>query len=423
VLAWLGLALALQVQTPAQRASQLVDAGVALSNQGRFPEAAAKLVEALSLDPRLAEAHYLLGLIRQNDGRPDAAMESFRAALRINAAYGRAQARVCELATVAARGRESGYDAALAACRRASALEPADPEPHFHAGYLLGKLGNWGGAIQSFGAALRLDPKYPGAKYELGVAHVESRDLARGVALLREVVAAEPTNANARFQLGSALAKSGDCGAAVPHLESATEVAQKHYLLSGCYKKLGRAAEAEAAMARVKELREGAAARMQAKFRAAVAHQKAAAGQLDAAIAEYRAALELSNDPGIQVDLAVALLRKGDAGAVLALLASSTDPLARYQVALAQWKLARGGEARATLEAVVRDRPAFVEAWYQLGVVMLATGDVGGGERALATAVGLRPDDGAVRAAWAEALDKSGRPAEARAQRTLAGRR
>ncbi len=417
----LGLVAAL-LQTPAQRASQLVDAGVELSNLGRFPEAAGKFVEALALDPRLAEAHYLLGLIRQNDRRTDAALQSFRAAITIDPRYSRAQSRVCELETAAARASEAGYDSALASCGRAAALDPQDPEPHFHFGYLQGKLGNWAGAVQAYTGTLRRDPKYPGAKYELAVAYVESRDPARGIPLLKEVVAAEPSNTNARFQLGSALAKSGDCAAAVPHLESATEVAQKHYLLAGCYKKMGRAADADSAMARVKQLREGADARMQAKFRAAVAHQKAEAGQLDQAIIEYRAALQLSNDPAIQIDLAVALLKKGDAAAVLTLLGANTDPLAKYQMALAFTKLNRPAEAKSTLEQILRDRPGFVEAWYQLGVASLSMDDAVGAERAFSKAAGLRPDDAAIRLAWAESLDKLGRATDARTQRAVAGR-
>ena len=81
VLLYLLLAAAL-LQPPGQRAAALVDAGIDLSHGGRFNEAADKFVRALALDPNLAEAHYLLGLIRQQEGRTDAALQSFRAALK-----------------------------------------------------------------------------------------------------------------------------------------------------------------------------------------------------------------------------------------------------------------------------------------------------------------------------------------------------
>src|SRR2546429_1146236 len=109
--------------------------------------------------------------------------------------------------------------------------------------------------------------------------------------------------------------------------------------------------------------RSGAEASMQAKYLAALAHQKAAAGELDKAIADYRAALALAKDPTIAIDLAVALLKKGEAQEVVRMLGGESDPLARYQVALAYSKLGRADEARAALELAVREKPGFAEAW------------------------------------------------------------
>ncbi len=405
------------------QASALLDAGIELSHRGRFPEAAGKFVEALALDSGLFEAHYLLGLIRQQDGRADAALASFQTALRLNPRYARAQARVCELETKFARARETGYDKALAACRRAVALDPADSEPHYHAGWTQAKLGALPAAMVEYQTALKLDPRLPGVRFDLAMAYADSHDFARATPLLQDVIAAEPANTNARFQLGSVLVKRGDCAGAMPYLESATEAAQKYYLLAGCYKKLNRDTEATAAFARVKELRAGADARMQAKYRAAIAHQKAEAGKLDEAIADYRAALALSPDSSLLIDLAVALLRKGDAAEVLLLLNAESDPLARYQVALAHLKLNQLGAAQAALERALAARPSFVEARYQLGITQLALGNSAEAERELAAAVQTRPDEPAFRAAWAQALDKLGRSADARAQRRLSGAR
>jgi tetratricopeptide (TPR) repeat protein len=421
VLPYLILAAAL-LQSPGQRAAALVDAGIELSHAGRFSEAADKFVHALALDPNIAEAHYLLGLIRQQDGRTDAALQSFRAALKINPRYAAAQARLCELDTIFARARETGYDKTLISCRRAVQLDPGDPEPHFHIGWIEAKLGNHAAAIQEFTTVLRLDPKFSRVRFELAMAYLDSKDIDRAIPLLKEVVAAEPENGSARFQLGAALAKKEDCDGAIPLLESASESSQKHYLLAGCFKKMNREAEAASEYAKVKESREGAEASMQAKYLAALAHQKAAAGELDRAIADYRAALALVTDPTISIDLAVALLKKGEAQEVVRMLGAESDPLARYQVALAYSKLGRPDDARLALELAVREKPGFVEAWYQLGVNALALAKYEEAERALGTAVRLRPDESAIRLAWAEALQKLGKAQEARAQRQLAAK-
>ncbi len=407
------------LQSPGQRASALLDAGIELSHAGRFNEAAAKFVQALALDPNIAEAHYLLGLIRQQDGRTDAALQSFRAALKIDPRHAPAQARVCELDTVFARARDTGYDKALLSCRRAVQLEPGDPEPHFHTGWIQAKLGGHAAAIREFTAVLRLDPKFARVRFELAMAYIDSKDPDRAIPLLKEVAAADPADGIARFQLGSALAKKGDCGAAVPWLETASESVQKHYLLAGCFKRMNREAEAAAEFAKVKESRAGAEGSMQAKYLAAQAHRKAAAGDLDKAIADYRAALALVDDLTIAIDLAVALLRKGEAHEVVRLLGAATNPLARYQVALAYSDLGHPEEARSALAQLVRENPGFVEAWYQLGVNSLALAKHEEAERALGTAVRLRPDERAFRAAWAEALQKLGKSQEAHEQRQL----
>jgi tetratricopeptide (TPR) repeat protein len=410
------------LQSPAQQASALVDAGVQLANLGRFNEAADKFVQALALDSSLSEAHYLLGLCRQQDGRTDAALQSFRAALKLNPNYPQAQARVCELEAVFARAKETGYDVALTACRRAIQLDPRDPEPHFHAGRVQATLGNHAAAIAEFNTVLKLDPKFARVRFELAMSYVDSQDLVRALPLLREVIAAEPANTNARFQLGAALVKQGNCAAAIEPLQAATESAQKYYLLAGCWKKLDRPEQSAAAMAKVKEFRQDADARMQAKYLAAMAHQKAAAGEFEEAIAGYRAALELVNDSTIAIDLAVALLKHGKPDEVVRLLGAETNPIARYQVALAYSRLGRLEESEAALVVAVRDKPKFAEAWYQLGVTSLALEKTAAAERALRTAVQLRPDEKAIRLAWAEALAGTGNTLEANRQRQLAAR-
>ncbi|MCC6586229.1 MAG: tetratricopeptide repeat protein [Bryobacterales bacterium] len=416
------LLVLLAVQAPAQTASALLDRGIELSHQGRFAEAADQFVKALALDPKLAEAHYLLGLVRQQDGRTDAAMQSYRAALKINPQYADAQARVCELMTRASRGTETGYTEAQVACRRANALAPSDPEPYFHLGWLDTKTGNLPGAVQRFQTVLRIDPKFPQVKFELAMALADSQQLARAIPMLKEVVAAEPANGPAKFQLGSALAKSGDCKSAVPLLETAPDVAQKYYVLGTCYKKLGRDADATAAMGKVRELRSGADARMQAKYRAATAHKLLAAGKLEEAIAEYRAALDVQRDPTILIDLAVALLKKGDAPQVIKLLQTESDPVARYQLALAYTQLQQLNEAAAALAQAVQQKPDFVEAWYQIGVTQVTAGKLVPAEDAFRRASALRPDDKQIRLAWAETLRRLGRIEEARAQEHFANR-
>jgi tetratricopeptide (TPR) repeat protein len=405
-------------QAPSQRALVLVDAGVELSHRGRFSEAGEKFVQALALDPNLAEAHYLLGLVRQQDGRAERAMQSFRAVLKIEPGHAQAQARVCELETVSAMARETGYQAASAACRRAIQLDPKDPEPHFHLGRTQGKLGDRAAAIRELSLALRLDAKLPGVKFELAMAYMDAMDPERALPLLREVVTAQPANGIAKFHLASLLVKQDDCASALPLLKTATESSQKYYMLGRCYKKMNQEAESEAAFAKVVELSEGAGA--QARLKSAMAQRSAEAGKVDEAIAGYEAVLKLAPDPLIEVDLAVLLLKKLKFAKVLELLASNTTPLARYQKALAHSGLRDTEAALRELQAALEGRPEFVEAWYQLGVTLFSLRRWSEAETALGKATQLRPDEPAIRRAWAEALEKNGKSGPAAEQRRVA---
>src|SRR5262245_3612322 len=114
-------------------ASRQVDRGIEFAREGKFPEAAAAFLRAIALDPKLAEAHYLLGLVRQSWGKWADASESDRAALRLNPRYAEAQ---LGLAAVLARQADddASREAAAAACRRAIELNPKEAEPHFHLG-------------------------------------------------------------------------------------------------------------------------------------------------------------------------------------------------------------------------------------------------------------------------------------------------
>ena len=73
------------------------------------------------------------------------------------------------------------------------------------------------------------------------------------------------------------------------------------------------------------------------------------------------------------------------------------------------------------MESVLSVRPEFVEAWYQLGLTWLELGAPAQAEPAFRRATELRPDEPALRLAWADALQRLGKLEEARKQRRLAG--
>lgn len=105
---------------------------------------------------------------------------------------------------------------------------------------------------------------------------------------------------------------------------------------------------------------------------------------------------------------------------VVKMFAEEKDRLARHQLAIAQFQLPRLNAA--ALEALLPDRPQFVEAWYQLGLSLLELGKAVRSSESSGQSHQLRTDEPAIRLAWAEALELSGRSCDARQQRAIAGK-
>jgi len=114
-------------------------------------------------------------------------------------------------------------------------------------------------AVEAFENARKIDADNLDAKTGLGVAYVNggAPSPMQGIALLREVVAADPQNRNANLSLGIFSMKSGQYDKAVERFK--TVVAQKpevepYFYLAESYKQLGRKKEAIEAYKKCKEM-------------------------------------------------------------------------------------------------------------------------------------------------------------------------
>src|SRR6187455_2122506 len=112
--------------TPAQAA---VAEGIALLQQNRPADARVRFERALALDPASADAHYMLGWLREQE-------RDFA-------------------------GASAQYEAARSAA-------PARAAIHDRLGFVQGELGRTDRAIEEFRKAVQLDPKLFDARYHLG---------------------------------------------------------------------------------------------------------------------------------------------------------------------------------------------------------------------------------------------------------------
>jgi choline-sulfatase len=121
------------------------------------------------------------------------------------------------------------------------------------------------GKPQRANAALQAVLKsHPGmflAQFAAGTATMQERQYAAAVPFLRKAIELEPLAAWAYYEMGEALAHTGDWKGAATHLEIATarlpEMAEAHATLAEAYQHLGRVAEAKKEQERAEQLRNG----------------------------------------------------------------------------------------------------------------------------------------------------------------------
>lgn len=414
---------------PRQKALSLLTAGVNFARSGRFAEAAEQFLRALALDPKLAEAHYNLGLVRLNWKDLGAAIDSFESALGLNPRYALAQIRLADARTALARERGHGWDEAIDAYRRALHLGVDKAEAHFNLAYLELQKGNQQAAVTGYREVLRLDPHYPGALLNLAVSLYETGLYEEARDILSDLAAREPGSASVRHYFGLTLLKRGEAELALPELRMAVDLQrdnpESHYALGQALRRLGRAEEAAEAMHAAGRLRAGSTEQTREQFLEGQAQQLAQAGDLDAAADKLRDALAVNGNDRIALNLGMLLVRKGDFDKAIDVLgelsrANPDLPLPHYHLGLAFARTRDLAQARKSFETAVRLRPSFPEALFNLGLACAMQGATEEAETHLRASISQQPDHAASRYYLGLVLRQLGRDAEAEAEMRIA---
>lgn len=159
------------------------------------------------------------------------------------------------------------YDAAISAYRKVLALAPRRPGIHFRIGRALLASGRGGAtsgdllpeAQRAFEAELDIDPTNANAAYEIAEIHRSGADLERARTFFARALQHHPDFAQARVGLARTLIALGRFADALPHLEAVVAVQPRnkvaHYQLAQAYRALGRSADHERALATFTRLR------------------------------------------------------------------------------------------------------------------------------------------------------------------------
>lgn len=202
------------------------------------PRAAKAAIEALQIDPDLAEARATLGYVKHYDWQWAEAERELRRALELNPSYALAYIWYANLLVSQKR-----FDEAVAQVRKAEELDPLSMVVLTNAGWTLYYAGQAAEAVEKYRRALALDPNYIQAHSRLGDAY---RRLGRFDEAIREAgiaVALSQRSPSSLAEQATAYAQSGRRAEAEALLAELLALASRRYVspirISAVYVALG----------------------------------------------------------------------------------------------------------------------------------------------------------------------------------------
>ncbi len=199
-----------------ERIAETMARGMALHRQGNVREADQCYARVLELTPHHADALHLSGLIADQLGEPERAVELITRATLTNP---RAADYFSNLGAVLKKAGR--LDEAAKTLREAVRLAPNNPLAVFNLGSVLLSLRQFKEAKSHIEKALLLKPGFAQAHNSLGNVFLHQRDLPQAVEQFNCAIDANPHYASPYNNLGIALQRLGDAAAAITVLHRA----------------------------------------------------------------------------------------------------------------------------------------------------------------------------------------------------------
>jgi len=168
------------------------------------PKAEAAASKALELDEGLAEAHYAIAAMRQNDWDWTGAEQEFKRALDLNPNLSRAHTGYAGFLRNMGR-----HDQAIVEIKRARELDPLATNANANVGYVLYFARQYGQAVEQLKKTLEMDKNFGFTHVALGYTYDAMGKYPEAIAEYEESLRLLGDNTSGECYLGYALAKAG----------------------------------------------------------------------------------------------------------------------------------------------------------------------------------------------------------------------
>jgi tetratricopeptide (TPR) repeat protein len=177
-----------------------------LPPQEAYAKAKIEAVQALELDPTLAEAHSSLAQVKYRfDWDWDGADEEFRLALRYNPGY--ANAHHWFGVYLALMGR---FEAGLGEVEQALRLDPLSLVVNWTKGYVLYYMRRFDAALEQYRRTLAIDPTFARVHVDVGLVHLLQGGFQAGIEEIQKAMGLMEQSPSLLASLGYAYALAGD---------------------------------------------------------------------------------------------------------------------------------------------------------------------------------------------------------------------
>jgi tetratricopeptide (TPR) repeat protein len=210
-----------------------------MADQTGHREAALQLIgESIVLRPNWAEAHCNLGNVLRALGRVEEAIKAYQRAIALQPGFAEAYANLGNALSDTGNEQE-----AISAYRQAVKLKPQYGQGHYNLGNALMKAGRMNEAINAYQRSIQLCPMLAEAHYNLGTALRAEGALEESASACRRAVAIKPDYADAWNNLGLALHAIGKTEEAIAAFRKAVQIrigfAEAHVNLGNALKDAG----------------------------------------------------------------------------------------------------------------------------------------------------------------------------------------
>jgi tetratricopeptide (TPR) repeat protein len=175
--------------------------------------------KALDADPRVVEAHYLLGKVYREENRLEKAEQAFSGAVKLDPHYGSAWVALGTVQT-----QREKYGPALESFNQAISVSPNNAHAYFGRGQLYARQGQLERAVKEYNMSLYKNSNDAAVHLALGKAFDQQGDSVAAVKEFTEAIKLKPDDPEPYVDLASNLENRGELDTAIGKLRNGLKV-------------------------------------------------------------------------------------------------------------------------------------------------------------------------------------------------------